>query len=119
MADALDGGFGGVVTGGPSSVLAFAMTRSMTASSQQHRYLGKALGKLKRPSSIAFHHDHVGQRPRRALKLSRPFRISLPYWWLRGSLKISRVHRLLWLPLAVPLFVALFLDESRRVGRLV
>jgi len=52
MAAALDGGFGGVVTGGPSSVLRVcddALNECQRpAASSQHRFLGKAPGKVEK-----------------------------------------------------------------------
>jgi hypothetical protein len=79
MAAALDGGFGGVVTGGPSSVLRVcddALNECQRpAASSQHRFLGKAPGKVEKAIINVLsplHHDHVGQRLHRALKLLTP-----------------------------------------------
>ena len=77
MAAALDGGFGGVVTGGPSSVLRVCddALNECQRPAASIGFSAKPLGKLKRPSSMSFRlftTTNVGQRLHRALKLLTP-----------------------------------------------
>jgi len=77
MAAALDGGFGGVVTGGPSSVLRVcddALNECQRpAASSQHRFLGKAPGKVEKAIINVLsplHHDQRWAAPASRLETS-------------------------------------------------